>query len=434
MRRRIVGLTVLAAVLTTALFGIPLAVAAARYFIADEHNELEHIADTVALAASGDLMRSRDRAATSALEADTQVSVYDSSGLRLTGTGPATPGPLLGSATQGTVTSGTINGRFAVAVPVSDGDTVVGAVLVTAGHAQVYRRIGEAWLAMFALAAAAVAAAWLLARRQVRRLTGPLDALTLAAERLGAGDFSVRTHPAGIAEIDSVNASLNRTADRLGALVERERTFTADVSHQLRTPLTGLRLGLEAALDDPAADPGPAMRDALVAADRLQATITDLLTLARDIPRAPTALDLDTLLQQIRERWNGVLAAEGRPLRIVQHPPLPPSPLSAPTALHTVDVLIDNARRHGHGAVTITARDAGEVLAIDVANEGPPITRDAQALFVRRSDDATGTGIGLALARSLAESEGARVTLTDPRQPTFTLFTPRRIGSPDVLA
>ncbi len=60
MRRRIVGLTVLAAVLSTALFGIPLAAAAARYFVADEHNELEHIADTVALAASGDLMRSRD--------------------------------------------------------------------------------------------------------------------------------------------------------------------------------------------------------------------------------------------------------------------------------------------------------------------------------------------------------------------------------------
>jgi len=433
MRRRIVGLTVLAAVLTTALFGIPLAVAAARYFVADEHTELEHIADTVALAASGDLMRSRDRAATSALEADTQVSVYDSSGLRLTGTGPATAGPLLGSATQGSVTSGTINGRFAVAVPVSDGDTVVGAVLVTAGHAQVYRRIGEAWLAMCTLAAAAVAAAWLLARRQVRRLTGPLDALTLAAERLGAGDFSVRTHPAGIAEIDSVNASLNRTADRLGALIDRERTFTADVSHQLRTPLAGLRLGLEAALDDPSADPGPAMRDALAAADRLQATITDLLTLARDIPRAPTALDLDTLLQLIRERWNGVLAAEGRPLRIVQDAALPPSGLSPASALHILEVLVDNARRHGHGAVTITVRDAGDVLAIDVANEGPPITRDAQALFVRRSDDAAGTGIGLALARSLAESEGARLSLADPRQPTFTLLTPLRSDPPDVL-
>jgi len=176
------------------------------------------------------------------------------------------------------------------------------------------------------------------------------------------------------------------------------------------------------------------MRDALAAADRLQATISDLLTLARDIPRAPTALDLETLLQLIHERWNGVLAAEGRPLRIVQHPPLPPSGLSQTSALHILEVLVDNARRHGHGAVTITARDAGDVLAIDVANEGPPISRDAQALFVRRSDDATGTGIGLALARSLAESEGARLSLTDPRQPTFTLLTPRRIGSPGVLA
>jgi len=417
---------VLAAMLATALFGIPLAAAAARYFTADEHNELERVADAAALAVSGDLARSQNPAALPRPEAGTEVSVYNPSGVRVSGTGPAVPGPLVAHAGGGTVASGQIDGRFAVAVPVSDGDTIAGVVLVTAGRAQVYRRIGEAWLAMIGLAAGAVAVSWLLARRQVRRLTDPLEQLSRAAERLGAGDFSVRTEPGGIAEIDSVNASLNSTAHRLGALVDRERAFTADASHQLRTPLTGLRLGLEAALETPGRDPRPAMLDALAAADRLQATVTDLLALARDTPRSAEPLDLDKLLQEVRDNWNGVLAAHDRPLRIEVRAPVPMADMSHACAQQILDVLLDNARQHGRGTVTIGVRDAEDALAIDVSDEGRPITRDPQGLFVRRSAHATGTGIGLALARSLAESERGRLILTTRYPPTFTLLLQSR--------
>jgi signal transduction histidine kinase len=430
VRRRIAALTVLAAVLATALFGIPLAVAAARYFIADEHQELEHTADTVALAVSGDLARAQPPAALTHPERGTEVGVYNSGGMLVRGVGPGAPGPLLMRASRGAVASGQINGRYAVAVPVSDGDAITGAVLVTADPAQVYRRIAAAWAAMAGLGTAAVAVSWLLARRQSRRLTEPLERMSLSAERLGAGDFTVRSDACGIAEIDSVNVSLERTAGRLAALIERERAFTADASHQLRTPLTGMQLSLEAALDDPQRDPRPAMREALAAADRLQATVTDLLALARDTPRPLAPLDLDDLMAGLHARWNGALAASGRPLRIATHAHAPGSDFSQACAEQILDVLVDNAHQHGLGTVTVTARDAGGALAIDVSDEGGPISRDARALFVRRSAGARGTGIGLALARSLAESEGGRLNLSSRSPTTFTLIAPPR---PDTL-
>jgi signal transduction histidine kinase len=424
MRRRIVGLTVLAAVLAICLFGIPLAAAAARYYVSDERSELQRTADASALAVSGDVRRARAPSVLPHPEHGTDVSVYDAAGTRITGPGPNRAGDLVHRSLRGAVASGNTGGRTAVAVPISDGDTVAGAVLVTADRGQVYRRIAESWLGMLALAAAAVAVSWLVARRQAQRLARPLEELCRTAERLGGGDFSVRTSPAGIPEIDTVNASLDRTAERLGSLVERERAFSADASHQLRTPLTGLQLGLETALAEPDADLRAAVREALNAAERLAGTVTDLLALARDTPGRGQPLDLEGFLRDISTRWNGPLAAAGRPLRINVERPLPDTAMSSAAAEQILDVLLDNAVRHGRGSVTVTVRDAEHALAIDVTDEGPPISADRLELFRRRSPAADGSGIGLALARRLAESEGGRLVLAAPYPPRFTLLAP----------
>lgn len=424
MHRRIVGLTVFAAMLATALFAIPLAVAAARYLVADEHRELARTADEVALAVSGDLARTQHPSRLPATESDVGVAVYPATGSKLSGPGPTVPGALATAAVHGAVSSGRLSGSYAVAVPVSDGDTIAGAVLVTARPTQVYRRIAEAWLAMAVLAVLAVLAAWLLARRQARRLTRPLEALDAAAERLGAGDFSVRAEHSGIAEIDSVNTAVNSTAERLGELVDRERAFAADASHQLRTPLTGLRLGLEAALEDPDGDARAALRDALVSADRLDATVADLLALARDSSRRTKLLDARAFAGDLQERWHGVLAAEGRPLRIEVGPTVSTARMSSACARQILDVLLDNARQHGRGTVTVLLRDAGATLALEVTDEGPAIERTPDQVFERRSPNAAGTGIGLAFARSPAEAEGARLLLSSQNPPTFTLLMP----------
>jgi signal transduction histidine kinase len=190
----------------------------------------------------------------------------------------------------------------------------------------------------------------------------------------------------------------------------------------LRTPLTGVRLVLEEALTDPDTDPRQAIRDALAATDSLQATVVDLLAFARDVPRSSAPLDVDSLAADVHLRWNGIFAAAGRPLRIDVRSPVPVGEFSHGTAQQILDVMLGNALQHGAGAVTVTIREASGALAVDVSDEGLAITRDARSLFVRRSTDATGTGIGLALARSLAESEGGRLDLSSRSPNTFTLI------------
>jgi signal transduction histidine kinase len=350
--------------------------------------------------------------------------VYAKSGALVTGPGPARSGGVVRQAVHGAAATGNMGNRIAVAVPVSDGDTVVGAILVTVGRGEVYARVARAWLAMAGLAAVAVGVTWLIARRQARRLAAPLEQLAGAASRLGDGDFSVRTMPAGITEIDTVNTSLDRTAGRLGDLVERERAFSADASHQLRTPLTGLQLGIETALATPESDLRAALTDALETSRQLETTVSDLLALARDQPRSRDPLDLERLLEELRVRWNGRLAAVDRPLRVLRDRDIPPTSVSAAAVAQILDVLLDNALRHGSGAVTVAARDAQGSLAIDVSDEGPALTADPRALFRRRSSEVSGTGIGLALARRLAEAEGGRLVLAARTPPTFTLITP----------
>lgn len=259
-------------------------------------------------------------------------------------------------------------------------------------------------------------------------LTRPLEDLAKLAERLGDGDLGLRSNVVGIAEIDSVNRSINRTAVRLGALLDRERNYTADASHQLRTPLTGLRLQLEAALDDPAADPRQAIRDALLTTDRLERTITDLLALAREAPRTGEPLDLQALLQDLQDHWRGPLATQGRPIHVIIEHAQNTSYASRAAVSQILDVLLDNAYHHGSGEVRLTVRHAINALAVDVTNDGPAITTDPRLLFLRRTSSTASHGIGLSLAQTLAQTEGGRLTLT-AATPTFTLLLPQGTGT-----
>ena len=422
MRRRIVRLTVALAAVTIMIFGVPLAVGVAQYLVAEQYNELDRVADSAAIAVSGDLTAAPPTPP--GPDQATQIAVYDRTGVKVSGDGPDRAA-LIADALTGVSSNGTLGTRLGVATPVSDGDEIVGAVLVTAERSAVHLRIALIWLLMLALAAAALLVAWLLARRQARRLVDPLQALSAVAERLGGGDFTVRTTAVGITEIDSVNESVTRTAIRLGDLMDRERAFSADASHQLRTPLTGLRLQLEAALDQPTTDLRTAVGEALATTDRLQATIDELLALARDTLGPMDTLDVDTVLDGVRRRWHPVLAARGRPLRVAVNGH--PHALVVTSALTQIlDVLIDNADRHGAGTITVTIRALDDAVAIDVADEGPPLVGDPAPMFERRAQRATGHGIGLALARRLAEAQGGRLRLTTPDPPTFTLLLPSK--------
>lgn len=423
MRRRIQWVGVLAAALAIGLFGVPLAAAVVVLFRADERGELDRVADAAAVRSAPDLAAGRTPGTLPEAEEDMHVAVYDLDGRRLVGDGPGTGDAVVGRAASGTSTDGGGNSDFVVAVPVTAADRVVGVVRVSSPAYRTYLRIVVTWLGMAGLAAAAVTAAAVVARRQSRRLADPLERLAGAAQTLGDGDFTVRAPPAGIAEIDAAGAALNRTAVRLGELVGRERAFSADASHQLRTPLTGLRLRLETALEG--GDLRPAVTAALETADRLERTIDELLALARDAPTARTPADLPVLLAEAGSHWREPLAAAGRALRVSADPALPGTPASAAATRQILDVLLANAVRHGAGTVTVTARDADTAVAVDVADEGAGITIPAEEVFRRRTERAAGSGIGLALARALAEAEGGRLVVTRSGPgPVVTLLLP----------
>ncbi|MDQ6936373.1 MAG: HAMP domain-containing histidine kinase [Actinomycetota bacterium] len=426
MRRRITWLAIVVSAVAVVLFAVPLAVAVARYLTADERGELQRGATTIAAAVSGDL--SRGRALSSPhTESGQQVAVYDTRGRRISGDGPPTVGPLAKNAIRGTADTGRVSGRLAAAVPVSDGDTITGAVLVIAARDQLNHRILLAWTSMLALAASAVGASALLARAYARRLSGPVEALARTADRVGGGEFTARASLTGVAELDTLAAAMNRSAERISDMMQRERAFSADASHQLRTPLTGLRLQLEAALANAAEDERSAIEDALGTADRLDNTITALLALARDTS-STAAVAIEELITVAGDRWRTKLAQLNRPLRVVSA--TSPDKLvlcSRPAVEQILDVLLDNATRHGRGAVTITVRDLPEATAIDVADEGPPLLVEPTSLFRRRADGAQDHGIGLALARTLAEADGGRLILTRAQPPTFTLLLRDRL-------
>jgi signal transduction histidine kinase len=418
MRRRIVGLAVAAAVLAISLFGLPLALGVAKYNLDDERAELERIAARAALSVAND----PSAALTPQFHANEPVSdigLYSPAGALRGGTGPAVGDRAVRrAANSGDVAEDTTEQDVVVAVPIEAYGTVTGVVRAATPRDEVSLRTALIWLAMLGLAVLAVGLTWLVARRMAAALAQPLEDLSGAAQALGDGDFTVRTARTGITEIDSVGASLDSTAQRLGETLDRERAFSANASHQLRTPLAGLRLQLEAALESPAADPRAALRAGIEAADRLEQTVTDLLALARDGHRA-VAADLDGLLSEIRVTWHGQLAAHGRELRVSARGA--PRPQASGAAIRQIlHVLVDNAFTHGSGTVSVAARDAGETLAVDVTDGGTGIPPDLD-VFARKVD---GHGIGLALARSLAEAERGRLFLASTTPTCFTLLLP----------
>ena len=423
MRRRIVATTLLAALVAIGLFGIPLAVAVSQYYVTAERAELERAADAYALDVSADILRHRAPDRMPATEDPTFVAVYTPAGAQLAGAGPQTLGNADDAVRAGGVVVADTDDELVVVVPISDDGTVVALVRAATARTEVFQHTVLTWLGMAGLAAVALLSAYVVARRQARRLARPLERLSATARDLGDGDFSIRAGRAGIPEIDSVGESLDSTAVRLDDLLARERAFSADASHQLRTPLAGLRLQLEAALEDPETDLREVVLAGIGTTGRLDRTVTDLLALARDTPPVRDAAAVGEELAAIEQEWAPAFAGRGRALVLTVEPAVADARLSGPVLRQIMTVLLDNAARHGGGTVTITVRDAGGALAVDVGDEGEGVESGTD-VFSRRSPGAHGTGIGLALARRLAEAEGGRLRLGRLRPAVFTLLLP----------
>jgi signal transduction histidine kinase len=421
VRRRFILAIALVAAGSVGLFGLPLAVLVHRVYRDEALLRLQR--DTVAAARQIDL----GTPGSDPVElppGSSGLSAYDRTGRRVAGSGPATAdAAVLRTLRSGRPSDATPDGRLVAAVPLVVSERIAGAVRASRSQAAVNRGTRRAWLALAGLAAAVVGLAALAAALIGRRLAAPLERLAIAARRLGDGDSTARAPRAGVEELDAVARGLDTSAERLDQLLARERAFSADASHQLRTPLAALRIELEGlALRGQRT---PELTAALGQVDRLEQTVSTLLAVARDGPQAREPVAFEEVLRHLEGTWRGRLAESGRPLRVLVEPKRPMVRASGAVVQEILNVLVDNATRHGAGEVGVTARDAKGWLAIDVTDEGPGLRGDPEDAFARRSGSTDGHGIGLALARSLADAEGGRLELGRAApNPVFTLLLP----------
>ncbi|MCH0538427.1 two-component sensor histidine kinase [Streptomyces sp. MUM 203J] len=309
-------------------------------------------------------------------------------------------------------------------------------VTVEESRSGVLAEVGRTLLIIGAVALLAVVAAVLLAVRQGNRLASPLTDLAETAERLGSGDPRPRHKRYGVPELDRVADVLDSSAERIGRMLTAERRLAADASHQLRTPLTALSMRLEeiAATDDLETVQEEA-HAALSQVERLTDVVQRLLTNSRD-PRTGSAVafDLDEVVKQQIEEWRPAYNNAGRAL--VRSGKTGMRAVGTPGAVAQVlAALIENSLMHGGGTVALRTRVTGNQAVVEVSDEGPGVPADLGArIFERTISGRNSTGIGLAVARDLAEADGGRLELVQLKPAVFALFLSREAGGGDKAA
>ncbi|MGZ4796241.1 MAG: ATP-binding protein, partial [Acidimicrobiia bacterium] len=412
MRRRILTAMVAVTALAVVLFAIPLAIALGDLHREEEFVRMERAAAEAAAEIPATFPRGGDHIELPR-SGHPLIGLYDRNRVRVAGSGPRHGDAIVAAGLRGDVTDLETNGRLVASLPVTRSERVVGALRVSVPRSIVTDRTRSAVLLMALLGAAAVGISAGIAVWQSRRLARPVADLADVAARLGDGDFTVQAEATTIPEVDAVSQALERTAGRLDQILTRERRFSEDASHQLRTPVTSLRVTLEAARLDPRADRDVAIDAALVEVDRLEQTIDDLLSLARTESSIRPETEVDQLLRRVEADWKGRLAREQRTIEVSFTRGLANVAVSDRAIRQILDVLVDNARLHGAGTITVRARAASPGVVVEVADQGAGVAGDPERVFERRVSSSGGTGIGLALARSLAEAEGGRLFLRE---------------------
>lgn len=325
----------------------------------------------------------------------------------------------IGKRPEGSVIRGTAEG--------GRGETVT----VEEPRSAVTAEVGRTLLIIAVVALLAVVAAVLLAVRQANRLASPLTDLAETAERLGSGDPRPRHRRYGVPELDRVADVLDASAERIARMLTAERRLAADASHQLRTPLTALSMRLEEiSVTDDLTTVKEEAQIALTQVERLTDVVQRLLTNSRD-PRTGSAIafDLDEVVKQQIEEWRPAYRSAGR--AIVRSGKVGMRAVGTPGAVAQVlAALIENSLMHGGGTVALRTRVTGNQAVVEVTDEGPGVPADLGArIFERTISGRNSTGIGLAVARDLAEADGGRLELLQQQPPVFALFLSREVRS-----
>ena len=294
-----------------------------------------------------------------------------------------------------------------------------GTVVLVRGAEPLDHRIRALWLALAVAAAVTVGLGTVIAAGLARWIGRPLRGLATAATRMGHGDIAVRTDTSlGPPEVRTVASAFNEMAQRVGALLDTQRTMTADVSHQLRTPLVALRLRLELLAEDSPANVQSELTDALREIGRLNRLLDGLLAVARveESTAEPTAVDVSEIVVERVEMWQPLAAERGIELAATVD-----AAIAVVTAGHLEQILdnlianaMDAVTPGGH--VTVSVERIGRDVVLTVADDGPGMSAHRRATaFARFDSDRSGrnAGLGLAIVARLVAADHGVVALEE---------------------
>ena len=421
--------------------GVPLAINLSERVNAEVRTQSQAQADLVA-ATAADLLGRRERPELTTLAQTAARSVrgrilivnrlgavlVDSAGPALVGSSyesrPEIQAALRGRQIQVQRHSRTLGREIlATAVPIIRDGHPVGAVRVTQDVAAVTSAVHRAFLGLGLLALVVLTLGLFAGAVIAAQVVRPIRRLEQVARRVAGGDLSARAIPEGSREQVSLARSFNDMTDRVSRLLRAQRDFVADASHQLRTPLTGLRLRLEATKDHEAthAQDGGSIEDidaAIAEVDRLSETVDELLVLSGVGERqlSPGALDLHALAETAVARWRGQATEAGISLEQRSQPGERAAWAAGADVERALDALVENALRYSPAGSTITIADLPG--RIEVHDRGPGIADDERGLVFERFHrgragrrGASGSGLGLPIARELMRAWGGDVTL-----------------------
>ena len=277
-----------------------------------------------------------------------------------------------------------------------------------------------------------------MADRAAETVAAPLRRLAHRTDEMASGGFALdpQTRPGrlvdpepwqgGLREIDAVAREVDRHHGTFARMLVSERSFAADASHQLRTPLAALLLRLEEVAQ--AVDVVVARTEAEIAigqVERLTGVVDELLRRTRAGHASGGGLtSVDVVLAGLDEEWGPAFAEADRTVGLTCERGVIVE--SSPSVVSQVlNALLENSLVHGSGAVRLHVGRSGPSAVFTVADEGPGIPEEmARAVFDRAVTTGAGTGLGLAVARETAESVGGRLELTSTAPPVFSLYLP----------
>jgi len=268
--------------------------------------------------------------------------------------------------------------------------------------------VTTAWLTFAGLGVVLMVVAVVAADRLGRRVSAPVSELAAIAHRLRAGELDARAVPRGPAETVELGTSLNRLADRIGELLTAEREAVADLSHRLRTPVTALRLDVDAVTEPDLAE---RLRDHI---GHLERTVDAIVKDARRPVRSTLGRSCDAA-SVVRDRvafWSALADDQGRDLTVSIPSVETRAAIDATDLVDVVDALVDNVFAHTPDGTAFAVSLRGDdpaMVRLEVADSGPGAP--SPDVTVRGHSTAESTGLGLDIVRRAAIAAGGELVL-----------------------